>query len=246
MTVSALSVEIKKQVKAANDIIDVVSTYIPVISAGKTYKAICPFHNDTRPSLQLDRTYQNYRCWSCDARGDVFDFVMKFEKVEFGEALRMLADRAGIKLERTTNPQDEARSRLLGAMKWAEEEYRDCLLQEPIAEAARTYLGERRLNGATVRQFGLGFAPVLGDWLVQRAHEVGVPTDVLTEVGLIAPRDEGRGFYDRFRDRVIFPIRPRSEVLQFRGNSAVQQVVAPLRPRLGPACGFHGRLSRRG
>ena len=70
-----ISVDLKKQVKAANDIYDVISTYIPVANAGKLLKAVCPFHNDTRPSLQIDRQYQNFRCWSCDAKGDVFAWV---------------------------------------------------------------------------------------------------------------------------------------------------------------------------
>jgi len=86
-------VDLKKQVKAANDIADVVEGYVQVQKAGKQLKALCPFHNDTRPSLVIDRQWQNFRCWSCDARGDVFDFVMKYEKVAFPEALRILADR---------------------------------------------------------------------------------------------------------------------------------------------------------
>jgi DNA primase len=217
--VPLVSVDQKKQIKAANDILDVVSSYIPVASAGKDYKAVCPFHNDTRPSLQISRTYQNFRCWSCDAKGDVFDFVMKFDKVEFGEALRMLADRAGIKLDAAASPQDEARSRLLRVMKWAEQKYQECLLDDPLAETARGYLGERRLSGPTVREFGLGFAPVSGDWLVRQAERADIPFGVLKEVGLVAERDEGRGFYDRFRDRVMFPIRDvRKQTVGFGGR----------------------------
>lgn len=214
-----VSVDQKKQVKAANDIVDVVSGYIPVVTAGKDYKAVCPFHNDTRPSLQVSRQYQNFRCWSCGQTGDVFEFVMKFEKVSFGEALRMLADRAGIKLDGTSTPQDEARSRLIRAMKWAEAKYQTCLMEGDSAEDARAYLGERRLSGANVRQFGLGFAPPAGDWLVRQAERDDVPEDVLLEVGLIAKRDENRGYYDRFRDRVMFPIRDaRGQTVGFGGR----------------------------
>ena len=214
-----VSVDQKKQVKAANDIVDVVSGYIPVVTAGKDYKAVCPFHNDTRPSLQVSRQYQNFRCWSCGQTGDVFEFVMKFEKVGFGEALRMLADRAGIRLDGAASPQDETRSRLLRAVRWAEEKYRECLMDAAPAELARAYLGERRLSGATVRQFGLGFAPPAGDWLVREAERDGMPADMLLEVGLIAKRDENRGFYDRFRDRVMFPIRDaRGQAVGFGGR----------------------------
>ncbi|HET6572751.1 MAG TPA: DNA primase, partial [Fimbriiglobus sp.] len=215
-----VSVELKKQVKAANDIVDVVSGYIQTHPAGKVFKAVCPFHNDTRPSLQIDRQYQNYRCWACDARGDVFDFVMKHEKVEFPEALRILAERAGIRLDpQVQSPEDQVRGRLLDAMRWAEAKYQACYLDDPLAEDARDYLGGRKLSGATVRQFGLGFAPVTGDWLVRLAAKDGVPPDVLVEVGLIAARDEGRGYYDRFRDRVMFPIRDvRGQTVGFGGR----------------------------
>ncbi len=226
-------VELKKQVKAANDIADVVSAYIPVHPAGKLFKALCPFHNDTRPSLQIDRTYQNYRCWACDARGDVFDFVMKFEKVEFPEALRILAERAGIRLDPAAqSPEDQARGRLLDAMRWAEAKYQACYLDDPVAEPARAYLGGRKLSGATVRQFGLGFAPVAGDWLVRLAAQDRVPPDVLVEVGLIAARDENRGFYDRFRDRVMFPIRDvRGRTVGFGGRVLPDSPLAARGPK---------------
>ena len=214
-----VSVELKKQIKAANDIVDVVATYLPVSAAGKVFKAVCPFHNDHRPSLQLDRHFQNYRCWACEAKGDVFDFVMRFDKVEFPEALRMLADRAGIALDATASPQDELKSRLLRVMKWAETTYQQCLLEEPVAATARTYLGDRKLSGTSVRQFGLGFAPLSGEWLVKVADEQRVPLELLAEVGLIAPRDENRGYFDRFRDRVMFPIRDvRGQTVGFGGR----------------------------
>jgi DNA primase len=217
--VPPVSVELKKQVKAANDIVDVIASYIPVQPAGKLFKALCPFHNDTRPSLQIDKHYQNYRCWSCDARGDVFDFVMKFEKCEFPEALRVLAQRAGIALDPATQtPQDTHRARLLDAVRWAEEHYRANLLDGDAADA-RAYLGERHLSGETVRKFGLGFAPLSGEWLVQRAAADRVPFELLVEVGLISPRDEGRGFFDRFRDRIMFPIRDvRGQTVGFGGR----------------------------
>ncbi len=214
------SVELKKQVKTGNDIADVIATYIPVTPAGKGFKALCPFHNDTRPSLQIDRTYQNYRCWACDARGDVFDFVMKFEKVDFPEALRILAARAGVKLDvETLSPADRHRAHLLHVMRWAEDQYKTCLFDDAASETARTYLGERRLSGATVRQFGLGFAPPHGDWLVQAAAAEQLPPDLLVETGLIAARAEDRGFYDRFRDRVMFPIQDvRGQTVGFGGR----------------------------
>lgn len=215
-----VSVELKRSVKAANDIVDVVSAYITVTPNGKTFKAVCPFHDDTRPSLQIDRNYQNFRCWACDAHGDAFDFVMKFEKVQFGEALRLLAERAHIVLTpEQASPEDLARARWIEVMQWAEARYSHCLLEDPLATSARQYIGSRKLAGASVRQFGLGFAPVAGDWLVRLAAQDGVPPELLVQVGLIAARDENRGFYDRFRDRVMFPIRDmRGRTVGFGGR----------------------------
>ncbi|MCZ2343444.1 MAG: DNA primase [Bacteroidales bacterium] len=215
-----VSVELKRSVKAANDIVDVVSAYITVTPNGKTFKAVCPFHDDTRPSLQIDRHYQNFRCWACDAHGDAFDFVMKFEKVQFGEALRLLAERAHIVLApEQCSPEDLARARLIQVMRWAEEQYSHCLLESQLASAARQYIGSRKLSGAFVRQFGLGFAPVTGDWLVRLANQEGIAPERLLEVGLIAARDGNRGFYDRFRDRVMFPIRDiRGRTVGFGGR----------------------------
>jgi DNA primase len=201
-------VELKNQVKAASDILDVISGYLPITQVGKTHKCVCPFHNDTRPSLQIDRKWQNFHCWACGAKGDVFTFVEKYDKVGFLEAMKILAHRAGIPLDDpSASPQDTHKLHLFGVMKWAQEKYQQHLLESAESQAARKYLGERHLAGPSVRQFGLGFAPLDGEWLVKQAATDRVSTELLVEVGLIAARDEGRGFYDRFRDRVMFPIR---------------------------------------
>jgi len=231
--VPPISVELKKQVKASNDIVDVIGGYIPVLPAGKTFKAVCPFHNDSRPSLQIDRQFQNYRCWACDARGDVFDFVMKFEKVEFPEALRSLAERAGIRLEaEADDPLARTRAALLHAVKWAEQRYCTSLMNDPVADAARTYIGTRKLEEPTVRQFGLGYAPVKGDWLAALALRERIPIEILVQVGLLGARDEGRGHYDRFRDRVMFPIRDtRGQTVGFGGRILPESPLAARGPK---------------
>lgn len=201
-------VELKNQVKAASDILDVISGYLPVQTVGKAHKCICPFHQDTRPSMQIDRKWQNFHCWACGAKGDVFTFVEKYDKVGFVEAMQILARRAGIPTEdATASPQDTHKFRLFEVMKWAQAKYQQFLLESPEAQSARKYLGERHLAGPSVRQFGLGFAPIDGDWLVKEAVADNVSQELLAEAGILAARDEGRGFYNRFRDRVMFPIR---------------------------------------
>jgi DNA primase len=209
-----------KQVKEASDIVDVVGTYVTLRQTGKTSKGLCPFHQDHHPSFDVDPQRQRYRCWACGKHGDVISFIQEFEHVEFREALEILARRAGISLEKTVKSgQNLGRARMFEVMKWAAEQFHQCLLDSPLAEAARVYLGERRLSGETIRRFKLGFAPREGDWLVRLAARSALSSDTLETVGLIARRAEGDGWYDRFRDRVMFPIRdPRGQTVGFGGR----------------------------
>ncbi len=225
-------VELTKQVKAASDIVAVVGSYINVTPAGKVFKAVCPFHQDTRPSLDIDPQRQRYKCWSCGAHGDVFSFVMFQDKVGFKEARQILADKAGIKLDEQQAPQDFQRTRLLEVMRWAQAKYGYQYLEGDAGEEARKYMGGRKLSGKTVRDFGIGFAPITGDWLVKLALAEGVPADVLVEVGLTATRQGQRGHYDRFRDRVMFPIKDvRGQVVGFGGRIMPNNPLAARGPK---------------
>lgn len=213
-------VALKQRIKEASDIVDVVGSYISLRPVGPTFKGLCPFHDDHKPSFDVDPRRQRYRCWACGKYGDVFNFVQEFEHIAFPEALELLARRAGITLEKLQkNQQGPSRASMLDVMRWAQTQFQECLLEAPAAEQARLYLGERRLAGETVRRFGLGFAPPLGEWLVGKALNAGMPADLLETLGLIAKRDESRGYYDRFRDRVIFPIRDmRGQTVGFGGR----------------------------
>ncbi len=213
-------VALKLQVKEANDIVDVVGSYITLRPVGPTFKGLCPFHDDHRPSFDVDPRRQRYRCWACGKFGDVFNFVQEYERVGFPEALELLARRAGISLDSLKKSQHgPSRAHMFDVVRWAAERFRECLLDDPAAESARIYLGERKLAGETVRRFGLGFAPPAGEWLVQKAAQAKMPFDLLETVGLVAKRTEGTGYYDRFRDRVIFPIRDmRGHTVGFGGR----------------------------
>jgi DNA primase len=214
----ATPAELTKQIKAANDIVDVVSGYERVHAAGKLFKCICPFHDDHRPSLTLNREWQNYKCWACGAGGDVITFVEKYEKVSFKEARAILAKRAGIRLD-DDSPQDDRRAQLIDLMRWAQKKYQDYYFEDPAADAARTYVGERKIAGTLVRQFGIGFSPVEGNWLAKEAGREGIDCELLVELGLLLPRDEGRGYFDRFRERVMFPVRDtQGRVIAFGGR----------------------------
>jgi DNA primase len=207
-----------KQVKDASDIVAVVGSYLTLRPAGRVFKAVCPFHNDSRPSLQVDPNFQNFRCWSCGKFGSVFDFVMGMEKVEFREALELLARRAGIPMP-TDSREGSRRAVLLDTVKWAAQQYHDCLLESSTADEARRYLGERHLTGETVRKWQIGFAPASGDWLARQAKSANISIALLVEAGLLGERTERPGHYDKFRERVMFPIRDvRGQVVGFGGR----------------------------
>ena len=198
-----------KMVKEASDIVDVIGSYISLRPAGQqTFKGLCPFHDDHRPSFDVDPKRGRYRCWSCGKYGDVITFVQEYEKVEFAEALEILAKRAGINLEKSENlVQNRLRGSMLDSVRWASDQYHQCLQESPLAAEARSYLSSRGLEDEIIRQFGLGFAPRRGDWLLELAHNDGVDVGMLEQVGLIGRKTDKPGLYDRFRDRIMFPIR---------------------------------------
>ncbi|MBL8797733.1 MAG: DNA primase [Planctomycetia bacterium] len=209
-----------KQVKEANDIVDVIGGYLTLHPNGGKFKGLCPFHDDHRPSMVVDPQWQNFRCWACGKFGDVFTFIQERERVDFREARELLARRAGISLEKIVDsPQNRSRAYMLDVMRWADEQYQRCLHELQLAETARRYVAERHLEPETVRRFGLGFSPLSGDWLVQEAAKAKIVPDVLEQVGLIARRREGPGYFDRFRDRLMFPIRNvRGQTVGFGGR----------------------------
>jgi DNA primase len=209
---NGLSFDAKEQVRQATDIVDLVGSYLQLRREGRGYKALCPWHNDSRPSLQVNPERQSFKCWVCDIGGDVFSFIMKMESVEFPEALAMLADRAGIKLPKRGGgdggPEGafEEKRLLYQAMAWAEQQFHDFLLRSPDADKARQYLKSRGITSDSAKQFHLGYSPDSWSWLLDRARDTRFTPKVLETIGL-AIRKEGGGYYDRFRGRVLFSIR---------------------------------------
>ena len=213
----------KEQIRQAVDIVDLTGSYMALRRQGRGYVAICPWHDDTRPSMQINPDRQSFKCWVCDIGGDIFSFLMKIEGIDFREALEMLADRAGIDLapRRQQGEQDSQfdRRNLYKAMAWAEGEFHQCLLKSPEAEVARQYLLDRNISQESIENFHLGFSPNSWDWLLGRARQAGGAPAVLERVGLVAKRQSGEGFYDRFRGRLMFSIRdPRERPIAFGGR----------------------------
>lgn len=203
----------KEQVRQAVDIVDLAGGYMQLRRQGRGYVALCPWHDDSKPSLQINPERQSYKCWVCDLGGDVFSFLMKMENLDFREALEQLAERAGIDLAPASQgPRAEPGSpgdkkTLLAAMAWAEERYHRCLLEAQQAEPARRYLAERGVSQEAIARFRVGFAPAGWDWLLKQGPQAGYSPAVLERVNLIASRQSGGGHYDQFRGRVLFPIR---------------------------------------
>ncbi len=224
MTVSySSSPHAKEQVRQAIDIVDLVGRYIPLRRQGRNYVGLCPWHDDSRPSLQVNPERQSWRCWVCAIGGDVFSFVMKMDGVSFPEALVLLADRAGIPLHpkglKVSAEGSEDKRHLFRVMAWAEQQYRECLLHSPEGEPARRYLQQRGISSASIDQFHLGFAPNQWDWLQRRAANAGFSLRTLETVGLVVPSSEGKRPYDRFRGRVLFSIRDlQSRPVAFGGR----------------------------
>jgi len=204
----------KEQVRQAVDIVDLIGSYLPLKRQGSALVGLCPWHADTRPSLQVNPDRQSFKCWVCDIGGDIFTFVMRADGVEFREALEILADRAGIELPRATirrgesvRPVSSGKKQLRQAMEWAAEQYHDCLVKGAEAKSARDYLAQRGISDQSIRTFHIGYAPQQWDWLVVRARAAQLPPNTLERSGLVIPRHGSDGYYDRFRGRVLFPIR---------------------------------------
>jgi len=212
--------DLKERIREAVDIVDLVGSYMALRRAGKGFVGLCPWHDDSRPSLQVNPERQTFRCWVCDVGGDVFNFTMRMERLEFREALEQLADRAGIELPRGKGglPADD-RAALWRTLDWAAARFRECLKTAPEAAAAREYLAGRGLLAASLERFGVGFAPESWDWLLQHAATAGVAVALLERTGLVVKREDRPGHYDRFRGRVMFPIRdPLGRCVAFGGR----------------------------
>lgn len=217
-------------IKHAVDIVGLASETLTLHASGSKFKALCPFHDDHNPSLELNPERQSYKCWSCGAGGDVFDFVMAREVVDFPEALRMLAERAGVTLESPSDgprPLGPSKSDLLTVNSWAEQAFADALARTPEAQS---YVSERGLSPESVARFRLGYAPDARDWLTTRARREGFSAELLEKAGLIVRSKESPGFtHERFRGRLIFPIHDiAGRTLGFGGRimPAAQQALA--------------------
>ena len=214
--------DIIEEVRSKNDIVDVVSQYVKLTRRGSSYFGLCPFHNEKTPSFSVTPGKQMYYCFGCGAGGNVFNFIMEYENFTFGEALKYLADRAGVelpKIEYSKEVREKAKekSELLEINKQAAQYYYYQLRTEKGA-AGYQYLSGRGLTEETMRSFGLGYSDKFSDGLYRYLKSKGYKDDRLRESGLFNV-DERHGMYDKFWNRVIFPIMDvNNRVIGFGGR----------------------------
>ncbi len=214
--------ELVEEVRTRNDIVDVISGYVRIQKKGSSYFGLCPFHNEKSPSFSVSQSRQMYYCFGCGAGGNVFTFLMAYENCSFPEAIKTLADRAGVALpemERSgeAKQRESRRAKLLEVNKEAAK-YFYYLLRSPKGEAGYRYLSERQLSRETIQKFGLGFAGVTNNELTAYLRSKGYGDDLIREAGL-AGFDEKRGIYDKFWNRVMFPIQDiNHRVIGFGGR----------------------------
>ncbi len=208
---------------AANDIVSLVSQHVQLRRSGSSYVGLCPFHKEKTPSFHVTPDRQLYYCFGCGAGGNVVDFVKNTEHLDFVEAIRFLADRAGIRVDNEAFSEEEKKrfekkQRMLRMHTDAARFFRDILFAPTGAEKAQSYVKQRGLRGSTVKTYGIGYAPDAWDELCRHLMKNGYSREELVEAGLATFTKTGK-VIDRFRDRLMFPIMDvRGNVIGFGGR----------------------------
>lgn len=214
--------ELIEEVRMKNDIVDVISGYVRLQKKGSSYFGLCPFHNEKSPSFSVSGNKQMYYCFGCGAGGNVITFLMEYENATFQEAVKMLADRAGIRLpemeySEEARKKESRRAKLLEINKEAAK-YFYYMLRSPKGQVGYQYLAGRELSDETMKKFGLGFADGAGSDMTAYLRSKGYADELIKESGLIG-FDEKRGMHDKFWNRVMFPIQDSNHrVIGFGGR----------------------------
>jgi len=215
-----IAMDAVEDIKSRLDVADVVGEYVQLKTAGSgSFKAVCPFHQEKTPSFYVSRPRQTWHCFGCDQGGDLISFVMKMEGMEFREALELLAQKAGVELPAFDGKASSMKKRLHEVNELAMRFFRAALHSLPQAEQARAYVKKRGLDDLTVDLFQIGYAPDSWDALTTALSAKGVTSDELLQAGLSAKREKATGVYDRFRNRLMFPIADvHSNIVGFTGR----------------------------
>ncbi|MFO7932178.1 MAG: DNA primase, partial [Desulfosalsimonas sp.] len=211
------------EIRNAADIVDMISARVFLKKAGKDFVGLCPFHAEKTPSFTVSAGKQIFHCFGCGAGGDVFNFLMRYDGLSFPEAVQSVARQYGVSLpEKDMSPEQKKkaseRERLLALNRRVMQFYQDMLLKDPKGSEARRYLKGRGMERGIVEQFNLGYAPGGWDNLIRFLQKSGVPLETAEKAGLIVPKKQ-KGYYDRFRNRIMFPILDvTGQVVAFGGR----------------------------
>jgi DNA primase len=214
--------DVLAEIRARVDLVDLISGYVPLKRAGERWKGLCPFHQEKTPSFTVHPKLGIFHCFGCHVGGDAFEFLKRHDRLEFPETVRVLAERVGVRLPETPGARAEggAREALYRLTDWAARRYEEWLWHRGDAERTRRYLTERGITPGAARTFRLGYAPEGWEHLLAAARAEGFAVDGLLAVGLVIPRPNGGGHYDRFRGRLIFPIADgQGRVIAFGGRA---------------------------
>jgi DNA primase len=223
----AFDEDVKNRVRDQTDIVALIGEHVALKRAGSSFKGLCPFHAEKSPSFNVNPQKQFFHCFGCQASGDVLTFVMKLEGITFPEALRRLADRAGIDLPAADPQRDSAerqarerRSRLIAITEAAAGYFLRMLAEHPLGSMARAEIDKRHVTPDVAATYRLGYAPHGWDGLSTFLAHKGYSPAECEEVGLIVPRRSGPGHYDRFRHRLMFPIATADgHIVAFSGRA---------------------------
>lgn len=219
----AFSDDTRERVRNANDIVDVIGSYLPLKRAGANFVALCPFHKEKTPSFNVSPRLQTFHCFGCHKGGDVFTFLMEYDSVDFVEALRRLADRAKIPLEHEKGSGGEQtrhlKEQLLQMHDQIAQRWQNALANEASGQIARDYLAKRGVSAEAIKLFRLGYAPDLWDDTVNWARSKDYELALVEKGGLILRKEGTDNYYDRFRGRLMFPIcDEQGRVIAFSGR----------------------------
>ncbi len=210
------------EIKERLDLVDVISSYIKVEKTGANYRALCPFHSEKKPSLFISPTRQIWKCFGCGASGDVFAFVQQIEGVEFGDALRILARKAGVELQKQNPQVQTARKRFYELCELATKFFEKQLHDGKLGKKAKDYLLKRGMTEESIKDWRIGFAPETWNSLLDFLKRKGFSVGEIERAGLVLTSDKGKT-YDRFRGRIIFPIFDlNSQTIGFGGRAFTQ------------------------
>jgi len=216
--------EIVEQIRASSDIVEIVSDYVRLKKQGRNYVGLCPFHNEKTPSFMVSQEKQIYRCFGCGEGGNIFSFLMKRGNLSFPEAVAVLAERSGISIPEEDDPERDARAKKTEqAYKLNElvkDFYQYVLKNHDIARGARSYLEQRGVTPETADKFQIGFAPPSWDSQINFLKKKGYSVEILEQMGFILAKTKGApGYYDRFRNRIMFPVwNIQGKVVGFGGR----------------------------